>query len=146
MTKTKNLLKFGYFWKACIVTFQKSNICPDKLFETSELFEEIHFNSSNFQLTSALEPIWQSSSKNFVVKFLSCILQLMKFLKRYLSSKFIQWNWRYPQFNDERRVKSNEKAIWISTFALYTFFDKKSKISSVSVDGFWWKISFWKRH
>jgi hypothetical protein len=62
VTKTKNLLKFGYFWKACIVTFQKSNICPDKLFETSDLFEEIHFNSSNFQLTSALEP-------NLAVKF-----------------------------------------------------------------------------
>jgi hypothetical protein len=33
--------KFGLFWKTCIVTFQKSNICPDKLLETSELFEKI---------------------------------------------------------------------------------------------------------
>jgi hypothetical protein len=40
----------------CIVTFQKSNICPNKLLETSELFEKFHFNSSNFQLISALEP------------------------------------------------------------------------------------------
>ncbi len=78
--------KFGYFWKAGIVTFQKSNICPNKFLETSELSRKIHFNSSNFQQISALEPnltinfvkfcaeiliVW--SSTNNVSKTLSCI-------------------------------------------------------------------------
>ncbi len=43
--KTRIYWKFGLFWKAYIVTFQKSNICPSKLLETSELFEKIHFYS-----------------------------------------------------------------------------------------------------
>ncbi len=49
--------RFRYFWKAGIVTFQKSNICLNKYLETSELFEKSRFNSSNFQQISALEPI-----------------------------------------------------------------------------------------
>ncbi len=36
--KTRIYWKFGLFWKACIVTFQKSNIYPNKLLETSKLF------------------------------------------------------------------------------------------------------------
>ncbi len=28
----------------------------------------------------------------------------------------------------------------------YAFFDTKLKISSVSVDGFWWMMAFWKRY
>jgi hypothetical protein len=50
---------FNYYYVysiAGIVTFQKSNICPNKLLETSDLFNKIHFNSSNFQQISALEP------------------------------------------------------------------------------------------
>ncbi len=43
--KTRIYWKFGLFFKACIVTIQKSNICPNKLLETSELFEKIHFYS-----------------------------------------------------------------------------------------------------
>ncbi len=41
--KTRIYWKFGLFWKACIITFQKSNICPNKLLEISELFEKFHF-------------------------------------------------------------------------------------------------------
>ncbi len=84
--KPKIYWKFGYFWKACIVSFQKSNICPNKFLETSELFDKFYFNSSNFQQISALEPnftrkfkkfcaviliIW--STTNNVSKTLSCI-------------------------------------------------------------------------
>jgi hypothetical protein len=43
--KTRIYWKFGFFWKAYIATFQKSNIRPNKLLETSELFEKIHFYS-----------------------------------------------------------------------------------------------------
>jgi hypothetical protein len=45
--KRRIFWKFGLFWKAYIATFQKSSICPNKLLETSELFEKIHFYSSN---------------------------------------------------------------------------------------------------
>jgi hypothetical protein len=45
--KTRIYWKFGLFWKACIVTFQKSSICPNKFLETSKLFEKIHFYSSD---------------------------------------------------------------------------------------------------
>ncbi len=67
--KARIYRKFGIFCKACIITFQKSNICPNKFLETSELFEEIHFYSSNFQQISALRPNFTINSTNFVPKF-----------------------------------------------------------------------------
>ncbi len=84
--KARIYWKFGVFWKVCIVSFQKSNICPNKYLETSELFKKIHFYSSNFQQISALEPnltmnfnklcaeilIIKSTTHN-VSKTLSCI-------------------------------------------------------------------------
>jgi hypothetical protein len=59
--KTRIFSKFGLFWKACIVTFQKSNICPNKLLETSKLFEKIYLYSSNFQKLKFAEN-WKESS------------------------------------------------------------------------------------
>jgi hypothetical protein len=53
--KTRIYWKFVLFWKTCIITFQKSNICPNKLLETSELFEKIHFYSYNFPMLKSVE-------------------------------------------------------------------------------------------
>jgi hypothetical protein len=53
--KTRIYWRFGLFWMACIATFQKSSICPNKFLETSELFEKIHFYSSNFPNLSFAE-------------------------------------------------------------------------------------------
>jgi hypothetical protein len=60
--KSKISWKCEVFWKVGIITFQKSNICPNKLLETSELFRKIHFYSSSFQQISTLKP-------NLVIKF-----------------------------------------------------------------------------
>ncbi len=55
-SKGKFIKRFGVFWKACIVTFQKSNICPNKFLETFQIFKKIHFRSLNFQQISTLVP------------------------------------------------------------------------------------------
>ncbi len=106
--------KFGVFCKACIVTFQKSNIWPNKFLEIffSYLRKSILGLSifSKFQLWCQ---IWQWSSLNFVFKFKSYNLQLITFSKRYLKSKSFHWNWRYLQLNVKNRMKLDEKAIWI---------------------------------
>jgi hypothetical protein len=72
---------------------------------------------SKFQLWSQ---IWQWNSINFVFKFQSYNLQLITFLKRYLASKSIHWNWRYHQFYVKKRVKSTK--IYIAFSSNFTRF------------------------
>ncbi len=72
---------------------------------------------SKFQLWSQ---IWQWSSTNFVPKFKSYNLQLITFHSDWNPHRF------FIQF--------------------HTFLDVQLKISSVTVDGFWCKIVFWKRY
>jgi hypothetical protein len=137
--------KFGVFRKACIITFQKSNICPNKNLETSELFKKIHFYSSDFQLISFLEPnltmkfnnlcaeilILKSTTHN-VSKTLSCIK--INPLKLKISSivrpKTCEIGWK----ND------------VDFSRFHTFFGLQLKISWVPVVRFWYKIAFWKRY
>jgi hypothetical protein len=71
---------------------------------------------SKFQLWSQ---IWQRSSWNFVVKFLSYKVQLITFPKRYLSSKAIHGNRRYLQFYARKRVKPNEIYIIFSSIGFW---------------------------
>ncbi len=143
--KPKIYWKFGYFWEACILTFQKSNICPNKFLETSELFDIIRFNSSNFQQISALEQNFTinfvkfsgeilivKSTTNNVTKTLSCIkiYQLELKISSILCQKTCEIGW-----------KSDED---FSRF--HTFSNIKLMISPVPVNRFWCKIAFWKRY
>ncbi len=143
--KPKIYWKFGYFWKACIVTFQKSNICPNKFLETSELFVKIRFESSNFQQISALEP-------NLAMKFQKfCAVILVIWSTTHNASKTLSCIKIYPlelkilliecQKTCEIGWKSD-----VDFSRFHTFFDIQLKISPVPVDGFWWKIAFWKRY
>jgi hypothetical protein len=144
--QSKNLLNlFGFFWKACIVTFQKSNICPNKLFETSELFEEIHFYSSNFQQISALEPnltmkfnklcpeiLIIKSTTNNASKTLSCI-------------KIHPLNLKISSIECQKTCEIGWKSD-VNFSRFHTFFGLQLKISRVPVVRFWRKIAFWKRY
>ncbi len=65
----KSLKVWSFFWKAGIVTFQKSNICPNKFLETFWLFKKIHFRSLNFQQISTLVP-------NLTMKFIKFCVQI----------------------------------------------------------------------
>ncbi len=119
--KARIYRKFGVFWKACIVTFQKSNIYVP----TNNLkLQSYSINCilalpifSKFQLWSQ---IWQRSSTNFVPKFKSYNLQLITFPKGYLVSKSNHWNSRYLQLKTEKRVKSTE--IYIAFSSNFTRF------------------------
>jgi hypothetical protein len=44
--KAKNYQKFGNFWKACIITFQKSNVCNNK-----KKIKKIFLKKSTFEFT-----------------------------------------------------------------------------------------------
>ncbi len=137
--------KCEVFWKACIVTFQKSNICPNKLLETSELFKKIHFYSSNFQQISALEPNLTMKFNKFCAEILIIKSTTQKVSKMLSCIKI------YPlelKISSIVRPKTCE-IIWKSDVdfsRFHTFFSLQLKISRVSVVRFWWKIAFWKRY
>ncbi len=137
--------KFGVFWKACIVPFQKSNICPNKFLETLELFKKIHFRSFNFQQISTLEPnltmkfdkicgeiLVVKSTTHKVSETLFCvkIYPLELEISSILCQKTCEIGWK----ND------------MDFSRFHTFFDIKLMISSVPVNRFWCNIAFWKRH
>jgi hypothetical protein len=143
--KPKIYWKLGYFWKACIVSFQKNNICLNKKLETSELFNIIRFESSNFQQISALVPNFTRKFK----KFCAVILIIQSTTNN--DSKTISCIEIYPldlkislilcQKTCEIGWKSD-----VDFSRFHTFFDIQLKISSDSVDRFWCKITFWKRY
>ncbi len=57
-----------------------------------------------------------STSWHFVKRFwksLKSLIQMTELPKGYLSSKSIHWIWRYHQLNIKKRVKLDEKAMWI---------------------------------
>jgi hypothetical protein len=81
--KAKIYWKFGNFCKACIVAFQKSNICHNKLLKTSELLRKIHFHSLNFQQISALEPNLAMKFPKFDGGFSIIQSQLIRFQRAF---------------------------------------------------------------
>ncbi len=143
--KARIYWKFGVIWKACIVSFQKSNICPNKLLETSELFKKIYFSSSNFQQISALEPnltmkfnklcaeiLIIKSTTNNASKTLSCIkiYPLEQKISSIVRPKTCEIGWKSD----------------VNFSRFHTFFGLQLKISPVTVVRFWCKIAFWKRY
>jgi hypothetical protein len=75
---------FGILWIAGIITFQKSNICPSKLLEISELFENSLYTLPIFSKFRLWSQIWERNSKSFMEKFSSLKVQLITFPKRFL--------------------------------------------------------------
>jgi hypothetical protein len=114
-----------------------------------ELFEKIHFKSSNFQLISTLEPNLTMKFVEFFDKFLIIKSGAHKVSKEISCIKIHP---RRPELFWILCQKTCE-IDWNSHSFLYvwilvnlTGFLTESKISQVFVDGFWRKIVFWKRY
>jgi hypothetical protein len=141
------------YWKACFVTFQKSNICPNKKLGTSELFKKNNLDFklifSWFQQISTLEPNFTTKFQKFCAEFFTIESATNIVSKMPL---FIKIHPRRPEISSILYQKTCQDD-WNSFIFLfniifsqsYAFSDTKLKISSVSVDEFWWMIAFWKR-
>ncbi len=143
--------KFGVFWKACIVFFQKSNICPNKLLETWELFDKFYFSSSNFQQISALEPnlttkfnklcaeilIIKSTTHN-VSKTLSCI-KIYPLELKISSRRTIPFFWTYNSKNVWNWMKKRCRFQSISHVFRSSFENISSSSGSILIQDSDWK-------
>ncbi len=113
--KQKIHSKFGvFFGKLALYPFRKVIYVPKNNLKLQSYSRNFILTLPIFNKFQLWSQIWQWDSKNFVMKFKSYNLQLIKFPKRFLASKSIHKNWSNLQFYVEKRVKSNIKAVWNS--------------------------------